>query len=66
MWTSVATRRENGRILMSAYELVMMLRGSDDEEHYETVQGLLRDLAAIPIVMEPEPGRARLHARGAP
>lgn len=46
------TLREHGRLTMSAYDLVLAIRGSDGEEHYHAVQELVRDLAAIPIVME--------------
>lgn len=41
-----------GAFTISAYELVMTIRGSDCEADYQRVQSLIADLAAIPIVLE--------------
>lgn len=37
---------------LTAYDLVTYLRGNNSEKHYQRVQELLRELAAIPIVRE--------------
>lgn len=43
-----------GVLKISPYELVTSLRGSNSVVHYERVQGLLRDMAAVPVVVENE------------
>ena len=43
-----------GVLKISPYELVTSLRGSNNSDHYGRVQGLLRDMASIPVVVENE------------
>ena len=44
--------RTYAQLEISAYELVMTLRGDDGSHHYLRVQDLLQDLSAIPVVLE--------------
>lgn len=41
-----------GTISISAYELVMQLRGNDGAMHYRKVRELLQELMSIPVVIE--------------
>jgi hypothetical protein len=43
-----------GSFTVSAYDLVMCIRGNNSADHYDRVQELLQDLVSIPVVLETE------------